>query len=398
MPVFLWRGVDLKGVIHSGKIESASFEDLKRKLYEKNMALSWWSTDIHISAKFVSRSTVTDFFKNLSLLLDSGILVPQAMQILTKQIKNYAFCNALKDIIDDVQSGAPLFKSLRMFPFFFDSVSVYIVQVGQESGSLCNALRSLFVFRRSQENLIRKLKAAALLPTIALCAFVVVATVIFTVVVPMFASMFMSSQYSVPPSTRMIIAISDFLVSGQVFWLFLWLSLVIFFLWIISYLKKIQLYAHRVVLCLPIVSKIVTLRFNIMFLHALSLLVESGVHVVTALHIISDGTLNTAIKNEVYKVTDSVAAGLSLSDQLLRCKYSLFAEDIVSLVHVGQESGRLHELLKQAATLAQENLNRYLSLCVTLFQPIFIFVLGMLIVFLICAIYIPIFNLSQVVM
>ena len=248
------------------------------------------------------------------------------------------------------------------------------------------------------EKFYKDLKAAALLPTIALVVFSIVSVVIFTIVVPLFASLFSSAHAKIPKSTQFVIQISNFLLSDSVWWLLSGLILGLFFLYVIFRQAFLRTFFDKLLLYVPIASTIVKGKFRVTFLSSFAILSESGVHAVYALRTIASGIDNTAIKKEVNGAIDSVAAGGALSDELAKCSYNLFSEEIISLIAVGQESGRLQALLLQAASLAQDNVARYLSLCVTLFQPIFIVVLGVLIVLLICAVYLTIFNLSQVIM
>ena len=397
MPNFYWKGVDLDGIFHFGNINVQSQSNLKEELLQNGIALSESKVILPLFARFISASVITDFFKNLSVLLEAGILVPRALALLEKQIKNSSFAFVVKNIIADVKTGTPLYFALNVYPEIFNSFVVQIVRAGEESGNMCKALQSLCQYRQAIEKFYRDLRSAALLPTIALSVFVVVATIIFTVVVPLFATIFVSAHKEIPAPTRAILKISSFLTGPNFIWFLFSVFFVCVAFWFILQQRKIRFFLDRIILSIPIVSTIIKANFRVTFLNSLSLLVGSGVSVVQALRIAVDVIDNRSIRKQLYKVTDSVAAGSLPAQELEKCRYNLFPEEIVALVLVGQESGRFPALLLQAAELAQSQIRRYLVLCTTLFQPIFVLVLGFLIVLLICAVYLPIFNLSEVI-
>ena len=397
MLYFSWAGVDLSARDYSGMIEAPSKDELEGYLFEKGIALTRWKVKLPVDIYFLRSHNITEFFGRLSTLLESGILVPHALEILEKQIKNKAFKEVVKAVIVDVQSGTPLYHALSVYSEIFDSFIVQVVRSGEESGSLCRALKHITTYRKTNESFYTKIRAAALLPAIASIVFAIVATIIFTVVIPLFASLFSSMNSNIPESTKIIFGISDFLLNIDLLSISIFLIFLLIIILFISRRKKVRVFFDRIILVVPIFSTVVKGNFRISFLNSLALLTESGVHVVSALKIVSESIKNTSIKNRIYRVIDSVAAGCRLSDELDKCTNDLFGEDIFSLVGVGEESGRLPSMLFQAAALSQEQIGRYLSFCSTLFQPIFIFALAAMIMFLISAVYIPIFNLSQVI-
>ena len=366
-------------------------------MLEKEIALTASRIKIPFRLHFLHPSLVTNFLYRISILLESGILLPQALDIMRKQIKNKAFYDVIDDITAYVKEGGSFHSILMAYPYLFDQFVAQIVAVGEESGSLVKALKRLVYYRQLIEKFFHDIKAAAIVPGIALFVFCGVAAIIFMVVIPMFATLFEGSRLEIPRSTQMIIRLSSIVTSPSFFIGMIGFFIVFFTIFSIAR-KKYQEFFEHLLISLPVVGTIMRGIFRLNFLHSLALLIGGGVHMVSALHIASDGISHKILKKQIKQVADAVFAGSLLHQELANCSYGLFPEEMVTLVAVGEESGRLEDMLQYAALVAEDQVRRYLQRCSTLFQPIFIFILAILIVLLICSIYIPIFNFSQIVM
>ena len=397
MPNFFWRGVNLQGEFCNGFDSSVSISSLEEELLKNDIAVTSWSVQLPFSVRFVRQVEITDFFGNLAVLLESGMNVPQALDVLIQQVKNRGLAVVIKNISDDVKSGTRFYKALSVYPNIFNSFVIHIVRLGEESGSLYSALFELSKYRRMFEEFYKNMRAVAMLPAIGFIVFLFVVTLIFTVVVPMFASVLESSGAEIPNSTRMIISASGFIRSPSALRLLIFIGFFSAGLWFLFKFKSVCRAMDKVVLFIPVVRTLVKNHACILILKGLYLLVKNGVHPVTALRVVKKGLRNYFLRKQIERIIDSVSAGCSLHDEFAKADYGLFTKDVVALIAVGQESGKLESLLEQACLVTKNNIKKYLNLITSLLQPTFIFMLGILVVLLICLVYIPIFNMSKIV-
>ena len=395
MPNFYWRGVDVLGCMYKGVISARSYDELSSFLLSKSIAITSYRVNIPFSLFFIRQSLITNILSQVETLLRSGILLPKVLEIICKQIRQKSLKKIFLDILEDVNTGTPLYSAVSMYPFLFDSFSIQIIKSGEESGTLCNALEKLVSYRQMIEKWKQNIKSAAFLPSIALFIFFIVAIVICTVVTPMFESLFASIGKQLPLITRYILRLNNYFSVKNIS---IFLGFLIFSLFLFKYnlkKKRVALFCDKLILLIPFVRNLLKDFSGIIFLHSYSILLSSGIPNVKALKITSDGIKNLYLKQKMLQIIDSVAAGSSFAQELSNIKYKFFDDDIIALIFVGQECGMLSKLVYHAAESLQDKVRRKLYFFVSIFQPILICILGVLIMLLICSVYIPIFNISS---
>ncbi len=397
MPFFKWQGIDLEGKKRSGSMIARSAFQLDALLMQANIAcLKSWQTKPFVLMWRVPLATKVQFFRQLSILLDSGIFLDQALELLIHQISNRAFKAVVHDILVSVQHGIRLSQAIMDHQLFFDLLTIHMIEVGQESGKLPEALEHLCAF---QENIVafkKQVRSAALLPTITFVFFLFIALVIFIFIVPAFASLFLSTGQSLPATTQTMLAISDFLRHP---WTLI-TALVCSIGLLISYccFERSYLYT-KVMYFLYYVPFVGTLSIQVMcayFFHSLSLLTQTGVHLITALSVAQESMSHPLMKTMTHTLKNDVQEGISMSNATLK-QTKFFPVPIQALVAVGQESGCLPFMFMQASMLYKEQVSRKLMIISTFLQPLLMIVIGLMITFLIFAVYLPIFNLSSVI-
>ncbi len=398
MPYFTWSGVDLSGRIRKGKLFAPSQKELDRRLLKRDIALlrCWESRNWFVRP--VSLSLKIDFFQQLAALLNAGVLLPDALQILGEQIGNIKLQECIEHIANNVRSGMSFGETLANYPRIFDHLMIHMMVVGQESGNLSNALNELTDYLTMMRDFRRKLRSAALIPGCTFLFFLLVTVVIFIVIIPKFAATFESMGRSVPDVTQMMMRVSDFMRS----WFALFgvgLSIVIIYVLRIygkstAGKKIIDTLSVR----LPFVGGLVRNSAVVYFLRSVALLLEGGMQLVPALQIATQSIRNSAMRSLFATLEHDVRAGYSLSDAMAQHYHEqLFPQDLLSVIRVGEESGQLASLLKKAAAIYYDKLTRSIHFFTTIFQPVLMIILGLLITLLIFAVYVPIIDLSHIV-
>jgi type IV pilus assembly protein PilC len=398
MPYYKWSGIDITGCMHKGRLFARSKEELDALLFKQEIALLTCSPVRQIwLQKKVSLDLKIQFFKTLAEMLGSGVLVPEALLIVSSQTPHAFFQEIIANIAQDVHEGASLSQALAKYPHIFDSMMVNMINVGEESGRLAISLTLLSDYLATVQDFKKRLWASMLVPLCTFIFFCFVALIIFIWVIPHFTHMFDTAKQQLPTSTKIIISLSNFL-NSQLSLLFLGLFiLVIFIAWRSSKSVTGKLYIDACMLKLPWIGTIIQESNLAYYLHAIAMLLHGGIQLRPALSIAKQTVNNSIIRKQLDIIEHEVDAGNSLSQAMIYEPDQIFSAEIIAAVRAGEESGRLVSVLNRSAHLYQEKVKRSISLVTMLINPLLMLILGLLIAFLIFAIYMPIFNLSQVV-
>lgn len=394
MPYYKWQGIDLAGQTHSGKLFAKDVADLDRMLFKQDIAiLRALPLQVH-SWLPITMNHKIDLLRHLDELLKAGVLLPEALVIVACQPQHAVMYPVLQSLAKDVCEGRSLPDALRKHPKIFDSVTMHMVAAGVESGQLPKALGALTYHLEIMNKFHKKLQGALLMPVCTFIFFGFVSLIILVFIIPQYVSMFGAVNQALPPLTIALITVSNFvstyglLLIGVIGALFLFA-----FLYVKTERGK-RLY-DSALLQVPYVGGLVIQSTASNFLHAVSLLLLHGVPLVCALKIAGNTIGNTSIAQSVKDMTKQVEGGSSLSRAMMHDANNIFGDDIITIVHVGEESGQMGALLAQAAGAYQDRVKRSLHFITTIAQPLLMIILGLLITCLIFAIYMPIFNLSQ---
>jgi len=394
MPYYSWSGVNIFGDVKKGKVFARSDEDLDKMLFARNIALIK-----HKNLKIprfwgkIASDDKIHFFRQLGVLLNSGVRLPDALMILCDQAKHVRLKELIFNIELDILQGLSLSEVLAKYPDIFDDLMAQIVKVGQESGGLGASLVQLSDYLEEKQVFYKKIKSASMLPAITLGFFLFITFVIFAFVVPKFAEVFASIGKELPALTRYILGVSNFLRSSM--FIVLLLSAILFLLLLRKYTKfpALKKVSDKMGLAIGVYRE----TFLVNFLRSISMMLKGGVRLVPAIHIASSSIKNDTIKLCVEKLEYDVYAGSSLSQSMIDYGGKLFPQDLVAIVKVGEETGKLGVMLDKAADMYRQKISRSILFFTTIFQPLLMIMLGLLITLLIFAIYIPIFGLASIV-
>jgi type IV pilus assembly protein PilC len=396
MPYFVWKGVDLQVKIQKGIQFAANERDLDALLFKKDIALLsfsckkvWFDRPIPLQLKI-------DYFMQLALLLNAGILLPQALKLLAEQSAHPTFTPILHEVTQTVHQGISLSNAFKKHSHIFSILMIQMASVGQESGNLAVSLQVLTSHLESVAFFKARLRAALMLPAITFAFFMVIIGIILAVIVPQFVSLFASMHKELPTSTKAMVMISDFFYSWYLGLTIVMGSGIIFLLNNYTKTVKGKDAFDRLVMKLPFSGAIIINQSMAGFFQSLSLLLQGGMPLVQAIKIAKESIRNGVIKNQIHGVEQEVNAGGSFAQTLAKCE-QLCVQEMVSLIQVGHESGKLADMLARVAHMYQARLMRTLSRINTLFQPFLLIILGLMIAGLILALYTPIMSLSYAV-
>lgn len=397
MPYFQWQGITLHGTIKKGKQGARSATDLSEQLFKRDIALLSSKQIAYPRLNRITKKLIYDFFYQLSTLLQSGILLPQALALLAYRTKNPQFQDILFALVDDVHQGNSLYDALKRYPVYFDPLILNMVRVGQEIGSLDQTLIIIINHQKMIDNFQKQLRSAAIMPCITLLFFCASAATIFLIILPRFASLFASMHQQLPPLTRKLLAVSDFLQSVYALIFFACAGVLIGCCSI--YVRSARGKQHKdyYLLKVPVVGNLIEQQNMVQWLRSLALLLKGGMQLVPALHIAQHALKNRELKRSCGQLIQQVEAGNALSAAMAYQENLFFNDELIALLFVGEESNTLDTMLSQAAALYESQMQRTLTFITLLLQPLLLIIIGLLITALIFAVYVPIFSMATII-
>lgn len=394
MPYFKWVGVTIAGDFVRGKMVAASMNDLDERLLLRGVALirckKIWIVKI---AWPISDDIRSEIFRHIAQLLAAGVLLPEALRIVSLQSYNPFICDMIAEVRNDIMQGTSLSHAFKKQHDLCNAMTVTLLHVGDQSSYLAQAFEHIADYYDARYSLKKSIYSALAMPALTLIFFIGISVFIFTIIIPRFADLFFSFHEQLPPITRAMIACSEFMRSRYV--VFVFGFIVVLFTGVYYYLmcyarKCIDIIKVRIIIIGPLIHQYLLGQS----FYALSLLIVGGVTLPDALHVLIASMDNCIVKKEWERLYHDVMSGYLLSDAMERSR--LFSQEVVSLVALGQESDTLSQALQRAACVYLESVRRSLSRFVFLLQPLAIMILGLLVAILIFSVYLPIMNLSYV--
>ncbi len=397
--LFSYQIADQKGNIKKGQLEAADIKEAKAKLLTQPGTLLSLREDKGLAkktgSKFVfGKVSLADrmmFAKHLTVMIRSGMPLDEALDTLRDQ-SSPVLAKRLEVISEDVKKGNSLSNALRKFPKVFDNLFVNMVAAGEIGGTLVKNLEIVATQQQKSYTLRSKIKAAVMYPVVIFISIIGLIVVISTFVLPKLLGFFKSLNATLPLSTKILI------VGGELFldyWQLFFIGLFLFIVLIRFLLRFAQprLFLHGVLLHLPIAGKI-SRNLNLsIFARSLSSLLNSGVPIDQALHIVSQTQTNDVYKKEVNITYHQVVKGVALSEILEHNKR--FPILVSRMSRVGERSGNLSETLDYLADFYEAEVDNYTKNLSTMLEPILLVVIGLLVGFVAMSIINPIYELTS---
>jgi len=394
MPYFKWVGVDAVGAIKKGKYVAHSAQDLSEQLFNRGIALMYCKKMYTPSLLWpITAQKKAHLFDQKAKLLKAGLLLPHVIKIVAQQSHNPVACDMLFAMSSDVQQGLPFTKIVENNNALCDPITRVMLIAGYESGNLVNAMENVAVYFYKQHIFSKNIRNALAMPLLTLLFFIGITSFIFVLIIPRFIDMFNSFHQELPVLTQYMIYMSEFIRSSAM--IYMLIGLIIIGIAIRHYCKTIgKKHWDRCVLKTPFLGVVIWQYHMSQVLRALSLLLKSGVSLVTALAIVSTSVEHELVHQQCVMLHDEVASGQLLSNAMAMS--SIFLPEVVVLIHIGEETGTLACALENAALVYSDSLEAQLKRFIFFLQPAMIILLGLLVTMLIFAVYLPILQLSHV--
>ncbi|MFP2927627.1 type II secretion system inner membrane protein GspF [Pyxidicoccus sp. 3LG] len=417
MPVFEYRGINSAGKSIKGLLEADSPKTLRSKLRGDGIFLTDVLAQAEGSRAAVSRGAnaslvardidlrklgrgrvntddVAIFTRQLSTLLHAGVTLVESLSALVDQVEKERFKRALSDIKQRVNEGSTLADALAQHPKIFPSIYVNMVRAGEASGALDAVLTRLADFTENQARLQQKILSTMLYPAIMMVVGGGILVALMVFVVPKVTKIFETMKATLPLSTRILIATSNFFQN----WWFLVVPLMVLGGWLFMRWTKSPKGKpkwDRITLKMPVVGQLVRLLSISRFARTLSTLLKSGVPLLAAMDIVKAVMTNTVLAEVVEKARDSIREGESIANPLKRS--GEFPPLVYHMVAIGERSGQLEDMLTNVADNYETQVNVRIGALTSLLEPLLIVVMGAVIAFVALSILMPILQVNSAI-
>ena len=400
MQKYKYVAIDINKKKFSGSFLAESEEALKAELAAQGLFLvsAKAVSDKSPSASFFSTSSkvklteITNFCRQFSILINSGISIVESLEILKNQPYSSLFKSIIENVHEDVKSGLLLSEALdkheKVFPEFFRSMTY----VGEMSGSLDAVLSDLANYYELDDKIKRQIKGAMAYPLVLVFLVIGVILLMFLFVVPTFREALANLDVEMPMLTMIIFNMSQFFLD---YWHIILGSIVLLVILIKVYISTEtgRYQWDTLKLKAPIIKPITVNTVASRFTHGFSLLITSGMDLVDAMKVMTNVFGNKNIEAKFVKATDDVQRGASLTVALNT--YEIFPDMLIQMVSVGEKTGQLDEVLQRSCNFYDEQLTIALTSLTTVIQPIMLVIAGGVIGIMFLAIYSPILQIIQ---
>jgi type IV pilus assembly protein PilC len=399
MPTFTYTARALNGDLKTSNIDAPNRDEVVTQLRRQRLTVVKIDEAKEVKKKKaggkITMRDVVIFTRQFSTMINAGLPLVQALDILAKQSENPALKDVTLAVVFDVESGHTVADALRKHPKAFTDLYVNMVAAGEAGGILDTILMRLATFMEKNDALVRKVKGAMIYPgVISTVAFIAI-SVLLIFVIPVFKKMFGDVGLALPLPTRVVIAMSNFLrgIGGVV-------TLVTGFVGV-YFTKKYyatnsgKLVIDKLMLKAPVLGDVLRKSAVSRFTRTLGTLIGSGVSILDGLEITAKTAGNRVISDAIMESRTSIAGGETIAAPLQ--KSAVFPPMVISMIAVGEQTGGLDEMLSKIADFYDEEVDAAVSNLLSLMEPVMIVFLGVVVGGMVVAMYLPIFDMINAV-
>ncbi len=396
MPTFTYTARSANGELKTASIDAQSKEDVVSQLRRQRLSVVKVDEDAkpRKAKGSIKMRDVVIFTRQFSTMINAGLPLVQALDILAKQTENKVLADVTRAVVFDVESGHTVADALSKHPKAFSELYVNMVAAGEAGGILDTILMRLATFMEQNDALVRKVKGAMIYPAVIMSVAVIAICVLLIFVIPVFESMFASVGLALPLPTRVVIGLSKFLKG---YWWAVGGGLAGLVYLTRNYYKTSngKLAIDKALLRFPVLGDVLRKSAVSRFTRTLGTLISSGVSILDGLEITAKTAGNRVIQDAIMASRASIAGGDTIAAPLQ--KSAVFPPMVISMIAVGEQTGGLDEMLSKIADFYDEEVDAAVSGLLALLEPIMIVFLGVVVGGMVVAMYLPIFDMINAV-
>ena len=353
-----------------------------------------FSIDLNKYFQKPTNKDIVIFTRQLSTLIDADMPIAEGLRTLARQFEKPTLRKIISEISDDVEGGSALSSALAVHPQYFSSFYIKLVQSGEVSGKLHEALLYLANHLERSQEINSKIRGALAYPAFVVFALIVVTGIMVVYVLPQLLAIFKDvGANDLPLTTRMLIWVTTF-VNNYLYYLFTLIFGSMFLGWRYVKTSEGRVVFDNIKINMPALGTVVRNLYLARISESLSTLIKSGIPILDTIHITSDLVGNVNYQKILLDAEESVRGGGNMSDVF--SKYKEVPPLMSSMVAIGEKTGKLDFMLEHISKFYKSESDNTIDNIATLIEPILVLVLGVAVAVLVSAILLPIYNLVNV--
>lgn len=401
MAVYVWEGKNFRGAVQKGEMEAANEAAVKSTLRGQKIQITKVKAkpkDLLENVSFlqpkVGGKTLSVFTRQFATMIDAGLPLIQALDILGSQEPNPTLKKAIGRIRGDVESGSTLSNALKKHPKIFSDLYVSLVAAGEMGGMLDTILARLATYIEKNEKLKSKVKGAMVYPSVVLTISIIVIAILLIFVIPVFQEMFEGLGGELPYLTQLVVDISHFL-RYNIIYILAAIALCYFAFIRFRATEKGRFAVDKTLLGLPVFGSLLKKSAVASFTRTLGTMTSSGVPILDGLGIVAGTSGNKVVEQAILDTRTAISEGKTIAEPL--SKSGIFPPMVTQMISVGESTGALDTMLEKIADFYEDEVDAAVDALTSLIEPFMMVFLGGTIGVMLAAMYLPIFKMAGAV-
>jgi type IV pilus assembly protein PilC len=340
----------------------------------------------------VKTQDVIDFSNQLATLLESGIAILVALQLLKGQASKASLKDVIAGLIEEIQAGASFSQALSHHPNVFPNTYVQVIRASEQAGSLELGLRQASSYLEKQAATAQKMRRAMFYPTFVLLMAVGVIIMLITVALPPLVDLFASFDVALPWTTQTLLSLSSFVLDNAKFIIGGIVVLIILMIGLLR-LPPVKLFKDRMMLRIPLIGGIIIERGVQHFCQTASMLLKAGLPLTQVMDIAIETNKNPVMRQSLRDVRDKLVQGEGLSQPL--SEVPLFPPLLGEMVLVGEKTGTMETTLSTLSDYYEQRVDRRIDVLTSMIEPLLTFSVGLVIIFVALSIITPLYSILK---
>lgn len=395
---FRWKGINSSGKKTSGQTLAMTEIEVRERLDAQHIKIKKLKkSSISFLTKLSHRvkgRDITVFTRQISTMLITGVPLVQALKLVSENHKKAEMKSIFMSVTRAVEAGTPMSKAMRTASEHFDPLYTDLIATGEQSGNLAEVFERLATYREKNEQLRAKVIKALIYPAMVVLVALGVSFIMLTKVIPEFEKMFVGFGADLPWFTRQVLDLSAWTQNWSPFIALGSISLFISARVLSKRSDSFRLMLNRSVLKFPVLGPVLSKAAIAKFSRTLATSFTAGIPILTSLKTTSKTSGNLHYQLAIEEVYRDTAAGMPMYVAMRNC--NVFPELVLQMVMIGEESGRLDDMLNKVATIYEFEVDNTVDNLSKILEPLIIVFLGIVVGGLVTAMYLPIFNLMSV--
>lgn len=398
--LYRYKARDKFGKLAEGQMTAASEAEVSVKLREKeytpfSVTPVEEKLDIHILDRFrrFKLSDVNAFTREFYTLTKAGLTILASLEVIGEQDRNPVLKKIVDGLIQSIRGGASVSDSMARYPKIFSVLYVNMIRAGEASGRLEQILERLIFLGEAEEKLQLRVKSALRYPALVLTAIVLAFLAITNFIIPKFAALFAKSGVALPLPTRILLGVHDAFAH---YGLLIGILSIVFGVLLVRFLKTPQgkMLKDQLLLKVPVFGGLVLKADMSRFARVMALLIQSGIPALKALEISAGSADNSVVAQAIDKIRVSVTEGTGMTEPMKES--GVFPPSVVRMVRVGEETGKIDELLLRVSDYYDMQVEYTVSNLMVLIEPMLIVVLGGMVFVMALGMFLPMWNMIAI--